>query len=180
MKLQLPVRIIAASALAMAGVFVSLSLPPSTPAVAAWTTAPPCKATQIEETFVRRMVAPTSQESFKAWVLYTNTGGRRSLPITYIGLEALSGAKVLEASATPTNYILGNVVLDSHRSARAQASAMRVSSFGRGCNAKTANRLVILPLLNGWTKRSFRLAPTVLVCTGGDINIAGSDITNVP
>lgn len=180
MKLQLSVRIIAASALVMAGVFVSLSLRASTSAVAASTTAPPCRATQIEERFVPRKVAPTSQESFKAWVLYTNTGGRCSLPIVYIGLEALSGAKVLEASVTPTNSILGNVVLDSYRSARARASAMRVSSFGRGCNAKAANRLVILPLLNGWTKRSFRLAPTVLVCTGGDINIAGSGITKVP
>jgi len=179
-KLPLPVRAISASTLAMAGILVSLSLPASTPAVAASTTAPLCKASQIHETFVPIKVAPTAPESFKGWVFYTNTGGRCSLPITYIGLEALSGANVLEASATPTNYILGNVVLDAGRSARAQASAMRVSSFGKGCNAKAANRLVVLPLYNGWTKRSFRLAPSVLVCTGGDINIAGSDITKVP
>ncbi len=181
MKLQLPVRAIAASTLAIAGIFVILSLPASTSAVAASTTAPLCKASQIHETFVPRKVAPTAPESFKAWVLYTNTGGRWcSLPITYIGLEALSGANVLEGSATPTNYILGNVVLGVGRSARAQASAMRVSSFGKECHAKAANRLVVLPLYIGWTKRSFSLSPTVLVCTGGDINIAGSDITKVP
>ena len=53
-------------------------------------------------------------------------------------------------------------------------------STRNGCDAIAANRLVVLPLYNGWTKRSFRLAHTVLVCTGGDINIAGSDITKVP
>lgn len=187
MKLQLPVRAIAASTLAMAGVFVSLSLPASTPAVAASTpavaastTVPPCKASQIHETFMPVKVALTAQESFKAWVLYANSGGRCSLPITYIGVEAFSGTNVLEASATPTNHILGNVVLGVGRSARAQVSAMRISFFGKDCNAKAANRLVVFPLYNGWTKRSFRLAPSVLVCTGGDINIAGSDITKVP
>jgi len=179
-KFQLPARAVAASALAVAGVFVSLSLPASTSAFAASTAAPLCKATQIHETFIPRKIAPTAPESFKAWVIYTNTGGRCRLPITYIGLEALSGANVLEGSVTPTNYILGSVVLDSHRSARAQASVMRVRSFGKGCNAKTANRLLVHPLYNGWTRRSYRLAPPVLVCTGGDINIAGSAITKGP
>jgi hypothetical protein len=164
----------------MTGILVRLSLPASTPAVAASRTAPLCKASQIHETFVPQKVAPSAPESFRAWVFYTNTGGRCRLPITYIGLEALSGTNVLEASVTPTNYILGNVVLDAGRSARAQASAMRVRSFGKGCKAKAANRLFVLPLYNGWTKRSFRLAPSVLVCTGGDINIAGSDVTKVP
>lgn len=179
MKLQLPVHAIAASALAMAGIFVSLSLPASTPAVGASTTAP-CKASQIHETFMPIKVALIAPESFKAWVLYANSGGRCSLHITYIGLEALSGDKLLEASATPTNYVLGNVVLQYGGAARAQVSAMRVRLFGNGCNAKAANRLVILPLYIGWPKRSFRLSPTLFVCTGGDINIAGSDITKVP
>lgn len=180
MKLQLQVRAISASIVAMTGILVSLSLPTSTSAASASTTVSICKASQIHETFIPIKVAAGGPESFKAWIFYTNTGGRCRLPITYIGLEALSGATILEASATPTNYILGNVVLGGGRSARAQASAMRADSFGKACNAKAANRLVVLPLYIGWAKKSFPLSPTVLVCTGGDISIAGSDITKAP
>jgi hypothetical protein len=97
-----------------------------------------------------------------------------------LGLEALSGASVLEASATPVNYIAGTILLQTGQSSRAQAAVMRTSSFGKGCNPKAANGLVVLPLYPGWPKKTIHLTSQVPVCTGGDINIVGNYLSKSP
>ena len=182
MRLQVLTRVVAASALAVAGVFAGLSLSEPTPAYAVSTTAPHCKASQIRETLQPVKVAKNAQESYKAWVVFANNGGRCNMSIVDIGLEALSGSSVLEASATPTSFVSDNIFLHTGQSARAQIAVMGTggSAFPASCKLKAANTLEVLPLYRGWPKRSFHLSPTVLVCTGGDINLVGNYLSKTP
>jgi len=174
-RLQVLPRVVAAFAIAMAGVIASLSLSVTTPAYAASATVPHCKASQIRETLQPVKVAKNAQESYKAWVTVTNTGGKCNVSIVDIGLVALSGPTVLEASATPTSSLSDNILLRTGQSARAQIDVMRTgaSAFPGSCKLKAANTLEILPLNHGWPKKFFHLSPTVLVCTGGDVNLVG-------
>ena len=182
MRPQLLARVIAISILSMAGVFASLSLSATTVAFAASTSAPGCRASQIRETPDPVRVANNAQASYKAWVVFTNNGGRCSMSIADIGFEALSGSSVLTASATPTSYVVDNIVLHTGRSARAQIDVIRTgdSAFPESCKLKAANTLEVLPLYRGWPKQSLHLSPTVLVCADGDINVVGDYFSKVP
>jgi hypothetical protein len=181
-RLRLPMRIVATFALATASVFTGLAVSAATPAYATSTSTPHCKDSQIRETLERLKTARNSEYSYNAWVIFMNFGSRCNLRIVDIGVEALSGSTVLTASATPTSFVVGSILLHSGQSARAQAAVLRTggSAFGEGCEPKVANTLEVLPLYRGWREKSFHLSPTALVCTGGDINLAGNYLSKTP
>jgi len=174
-RLQVLPRAVAASAIAVTSVVASLTLSVTTPAYASSTTVPHCRASQIRETLRPVKVAKNAQESYRAWVTITNTGGQCNVSIVDIGLVALSGSTVLEASATPTSSVSDNILLRTGQSARAQIDVMRTggSAFPGNCKLKAANTLEVLPLNHGLPEKLFHLSPTVLVCTGGDVNLVG-------
>lgn len=182
MRLQALPRVVAASAFAVAGVFASLSLSGATPAYAVSTTAPHCKVSQIRETLQPVKVAKNATESYKAWVTFTNTGATCNMPVVHIGFEALSGSSVLAHSTTPLNEDVGNNVLRTGQSARAQIAVMRTggSAFGKGCKPKAANTFEVLPVYHGWPTKSFHLSPTVLVCTSSSDNLGGGWLFKTP
>ena len=180
MKLQVLPRVVAASAFVVASVFASLSLSVATPAYAVSTTAPHCKASQIRETLEPVKVAKNAVDSYKAWVVFTNTGATCNMPVVYLTFKALSGFTVLASSVYSGPFIGGNNVLRTGQSARAQIGVERAGAFGKGCKPKAANTFLVSPVYTGWQKKSFHFSPTVLVCTGASNNLTGGWLKKTP
>ena len=175
MKIRALPRVVSAAALAVAGAISLCSLSAATSANALTTKAPHCRASQIRETLQPIKLAKNAIESYEAWVSFTNTGALCNMSVVYVSLEALSGSTALAYSVVTTNLVSGNIVLRAGQAARTEIGVGRTNdpALGKSCKPKAANTFEVLPVYNGWPKKSFRLSSTVLVCTGSSDNLGG-------
>jgi hypothetical protein len=118
----------------------------------------------------------------QAWIYFTNVGSRCNLPTVHVSIGALSGNTMLAYSVVLTNLVSGNNVLLTGQSARAEIAIEPTNdpAFRKSCQPKSADRLEVLPLYDGWPKKYFPLSPKVLVCTGGSDNLGGGVLLKSP
>jgi hypothetical protein len=177
----------------MAMAFVSLATPlvaqAQTRTLTRRPTAPACSPRQIRERFVVGH-AGSLANGVTGRVYYENLGSTCSLHDTWVGIEAVTGARrtVIGASVTPTVYLLGSIVVKRGDEAVAQISIgsttsrefrRTVKQHGGACRPKGANAIIILPLYAGWPRMNVALHGSVPVCTQDYFNVSASTIANV-
>lgn len=176
MRLRTSPHFVSATVLAVAGVFSFLSLAAVSRATAPSTNTPRCHESKIQETVQPRRLAKDAVESYAAWISFTNVGALCSMPLGYLSVEALSGSTVLARFSIPGGLISASNDLRTGQSRRAKIGVDRTDypALGKSCKPKAANTIEVLPVYNGWPKKSFHLSPTVLVCTGSSSNFGGN------
>jgi hypothetical protein len=159
------------------GAGVTIPLSASTPASALAVKAPTCGASQIRETLRPVTPAATKNVTYQGWVFFKNVGPRCAMPETYIGIKAVTGAAhtPLSASAEPTVMRMGDIVLRTGQSARAQIAIGRTDepALRETCQPRSADSIEVVPPYQGWPPHYFRLPSRELVCTGGSDNLGG-------